>query len=105
MHAEHVPTTQIPCSAGPAKAAAGKLSLADMFPSMSAFQAVIAQGAPRRSSASSSGEEVHNKGETLVLRDCQDPIQSLAYERMMGKALPLAYTGVTSAQIRSAVYQ
>lgn len=80
----------------------GKLAAGAMFSDLSAFQATIAKGAPRRASDA----DGHRKGQTLVISECkEDEVQKLAYEKMMGKCILLAYPNVTCDSIRSQVHQ
>jgi hypothetical protein len=48
----------------------------------------------------------HRKGQTLVIKECkEDEVQKLAYDKMMGKCIPLAYPNVTCDNIRFQVHQ
>jgi hypothetical protein len=72
-----------------------------MFSKLEAFQDVIARGAPRKASDADGGR----KGQTLVISECKDEVQKLAFEKMMGKCIPLAHSGVTCDSIRRQVHQ
>lgn len=72
-----------------------------MFSNLGAFQAIIAKGAPRRASAGGD----HKKGQTLVVSECKDPVLAMAFDKMKGQCMPLAYSDVTLESIASQVHQ
>lgn len=72
-----------------------------MFANLGAFQAIIAKGAPRRACDA----DGHRKGQTLVAKECTEQVHKLAYEKMMGKCIPLAYPNVTCYNIKRQVHQ
>lgn len=79
-----------------------KMAAGLMFSNLGAFQAIIAKGAPRRAI----DQDGHRKGQTLVISECkEDEVQKIAFEKMMGKCIPLAQAGVTCDNIRRQVHQ